>query len=142
MLSSVDFPLPIAPTIDTNSPRSTLSETSRSTGRMPVAPRACRGAAKDFAMRDTSMKAIGALHRPEPGFGQTHESIQGETNEPDGHDRQQDVGVDQAVVLLPQEAADSRCAGEHLAGDDHEQRDAEAQPIAGEDERQRGGGAD
>ena len=57
-------------------------------------------------MRDTSMKAIGALHCSEPGFGQTHESIQHEPNQPDGNDRQQDVGVDQAVVLLPQEAAD------------------------------------
>src|SRR6185503_11243546 len=112
-------PLPIAPRIDTNSPRSTLSETSRSTGRMPGAPRAGRGTAKLFAMRETSMKAI-ALYRSEPGFGQAHESIQHEANEPDGDDRQQDVGVDQAVVLLPQEAADPRCPGEHLAGDDHE----------------------
>ena len=33
MPSSVDLPLPIAPTIDTNSPSSTASETSRRTSR-------------------------------------------------------------------------------------------------------------
>ena len=47
--------------------------------------------------------------------------------------------VDQAVVFLPQEAADTRAAGEHLRGDDHQPCDAEAQAKAGEHVGQRGG---
>src|SRR5216683_6919596 len=130
MLRSVDFPHPMNPTIETNSPRSTDNVTLSSTHR------AVRSVVNVFETEATSMHAM--LRSPQSRFRQPHQSIEREPDETDHDDRQQDVGVDQAVVFLPQEAADSRRPRQHLACDDDEPGDAEAQAIAGEDVRQRG----
>src|SRR5213592_2005801 len=100
MLKSVDFPQPMNPTIETNSPCSTESVTSSNTHRT-----AC-SVANAFETEDTSMNA--KLRGPQSRFRQPHQSIEREPDETDRDDRKQDVGVDQAVVFLPQEAADSR----------------------------------
>ena len=56
----------------------------------------------------------------------------------DRDDAQDDVGVDEAVVLLPEEAAHAGRARQHLGGHDDEPGQAERQPVAREDVRQRG----
>src|SRR5229473_1772997 len=76
---------------------------------------------------------------PQAGFGQTHQPIEGKAHHPDGQDREEDVRVDQAVVLLPEKTADARRAGEHLARDDRQPRDAETETVAREQMRQRRG---
>src|SRR5437899_4540890 len=129
MLSSVDFPQPMNPTTETNSPRSTASVTFSSTHR------SARSMRNVFETDDTSRNAT--LCRPQSRFRQPHESIEREPDEADRDDRQQDMGIDQAVVFLPQEAADAGRPGEHLAGDDDEPGDAEAQSVSREDVRQR-----
>src|SRR5216684_7220293 len=129
MLRSVDFPQPMNPTIETNSPRSTDNVTSSSTHR------AARSVVNVFEAENASMYAM--LRSSQSRFRQPHQSIEREPDETDRDDRQQDVGVDQAVVFLPQEAADARRPGQHLARDDDEPRDAEAQAISREDVRQR-----
>jgi hypothetical protein len=68
------------------------------------------GVGNDFERLRTSRNAIRFLRGPEPRFGDPHEPIQREPDDADGDDGQQDVRVDQAVVLLPEEAADARRA--------------------------------
>src|SRR5688572_30121019 len=125
MLSSVDLPLPMAPTIEMNSPRSTDSDTSRSTGRNPLP------AGNDLVIPATSMYANGS-DRPQFAFGISHQPVEHEPDEADGQNREQDVRIDQAVVFLPEEPADARRPGQHLAGDDDEPGDAEAEPVTRE----------
>src|SRR5688572_1324360 len=133
MPRSVDLPLPIAPTIDVNVPRSTESDTSRRTVlREPFR------AGNDLATPAASMKGTLTSHRSQPGFGQPHQAVQDEADDPDGDDGEQDVRVDQAVVFLPEESADARRARQHLAGDDDEPGDAEAQAVAREHVGKRG----
>src|SRR4051812_29960616 len=57
-----------------------------------------------------------------------HQTVEHETDESDGDDRQDDVLVNEAVVLLPQETADTGPTREHFGGDNHEPRDTEAEP--------------
>ena len=126
----MDLPLPMAPTIETNSPRSTASDTSRSTWRAPF------GVANDFET-PANLDECQRYDRPQLRFGQTHQPVEHEADDADREDREQDVRVDQAVVFLPEEPADARRARQHLAGDDDQPGDAEAEPIAGEHVRQR-----
>src|SRR5262245_37377327 len=131
--SSVDLPLPMAPTMETNWPCSTVSDTSRKTCRVPDE------VVNDFDSPLTSMNAISpaASHRSQPGLGQPHPPVEDESDDADGDDREEDVRVNEAVVFLPEEPANAWRAGKHLAGDDHEPGDPEAQAIAGEGVGQR-----
>src|SRR5262245_23986453 len=98
--------------METNWPCSTVSDTSRKTCRVPDE------VVNDFDSPLTSMNAISAAasHRSQPGFGEPHQPVEGEADDADGDDRQEDVRVHEAVVLLPEEPADAGRAGEHLAG--------------------------
>src|SRR5688572_25052029 len=80
-LSSVDLPVPMAPTIATNSPRSTCSETSRRTWRVPDGP---VPVVKDFDRPDTSRNAT--LDGSQSGFGHAHQPIEHEPDDTDGDD--------------------------------------------------------
>src|SRR5688572_934753 len=119
----------MTPTIDTNSPCSIESDTSSSTWRGP----------KDFETPLISMngKRFPRSDGPQLRLRQAHEPVEGEANEADRQDREQDVGVHQAVVFLPEEPADARRARQHFGGNDDEPGDAEAEAVAGEDVRQR-----
>src|SRR5947207_2019662 len=118
MESSVVFPEPDRPTMATNSPlwMARLTEPSTSV-RRPSEP-------NPLATSTSSRKIIASrpLH---PGFDEAHQPVEREPDDADGHDAQDDVLVDQAVVLLPEEAADAGGARQHLHGDDHQPRDAE-----------------
>src|SRR5688572_10617711 len=93
-LSSVDLPLPIAPTTETNDPRSTSSRTFRSTCRTPP------GAAKDFDRSRTSMNANltpcerltsrDSLRGPQLRLGHPHQPVEREADDADGDDGEED----------------------------------------------------
>src|SRR5207244_6312079 len=70
--------------------------------------------------------------RPDSGLDEAHDAIEGEADGANRDDGQQDVRVDETVVLLPQEAADARRAGQHFRGHDHEPGQPEREPDAGE----------
>src|SRR5215475_15139242 len=93
IFSSVDLPQPIVPRIDTNSPRSTESDTSASTSRDRPPD-----VANIFATCDTSMYAMRS-DGPQACFRQPHQPVQRETHDADCQDGEQDVGVDQTVVF-------------------------------------------
>src|SRR5216684_4149904 len=122
MLSSVDFPHPMKPTMVTNSPRSTDSVTFSSTGRTASSAR------NVFETNETSMNDT-ILGRGELRGGESHQTVEREADQPDRQDREHDVGVDEAVVFLPEEPADARCPREHFTRNDDPPRDAEAQAI-------------
>ena len=131
MFRNVDFPQPMNPTIDTNSPCSTDRLARSSTCRADVAaPERLR----DRGNFDECHYA--ALER-ELRFGHAHQAIEREADEADRQDREQDVRVDEAVVFLPEEAAHAGRARQHLARDDDQPCDAEAEAVAGEDVGQR-----
>src|SRR4051794_15359966 len=99
----------------TNSPsftaRFTLRSTSvrRSPSPYPLAtPRSSTSAATSATLRRTQA-ILDHLHPP----------IQQQPHQSDGDDAQDDVLVDQAVVLLPEEAAHAGTAGQHLDRHDH-----------------------
>ncbi len=79
------------------------------------------------------------LRHLQAAFDQAHQAIQDEPDDSDREDAENDVFVDQTVVFLPQEAADSGCSRQHLGCDDHQPRDPQAQPKASEHVRQRRG---
>src|SRR6476661_9136147 len=133
IFKSVDLPQPIVPRIDTNSPCSTESDTSTSTSRGDPLE-----ATNDFATRDTSRNAI-LSDGPQPCFYEPHQPIQHETHKADCQNGEEDVCIDQAVVLLPEKTPDARCAGEHLARDDDEPCNAQAEPESGKHVRKGGG---
>src|SRR5947209_7183900 len=110
IFSSVDLPQPIVPRIETNSPRSTESDTSDSTSR-DAPPEV----ANVFATCDISIYAMRS-DGSQPGFRNAHQSIEHEAHDADRQDGEEDVCVDQAVVFLPQKAADAGRARQHLAG--------------------------
>src|SRR5215471_3014164 len=130
ILRNVDLPHPIMPTIDTNSPRSIESVASVNTRR------ASEPEPKLLQTPEMSMNAIDS-NGPEPCFGKPHEPVEDEADDANRENREQNMRVDQAVVFLPEKAAHARRAGEHLARDDHEPRDAETQSEASEHIRQR-----
>jgi hypothetical protein len=45
---------------------------------------------------------------PEPSLHRPHQPVQKEADEADGDDRQENVGVDEAIVFLPKKTADAR----------------------------------
>src|SRR6185436_13443691 len=77
-----------------------------------------------------------ALHRSEPYLDKPHHLVQQEADNADGQNAQQNVGVDQAVVLLPQKPADTRRARQHFTGNNNEPCDSKTKPVTGEDIRQ------
>src|SRR5688572_14660127 len=94
----VVLPEPEYPTMATNSPRSISRLMSRRTsvrfGAMP----------KPLLTLSSFRKAIGLKGRSaEAFFGQAHQTIQRETNNPDRQDAKNDVLVDQRIIFLPQE---------------------------------------
>src|SRR5204862_6530769 len=103
---NVDFPQPIIPTIDTNSPRSTASVAPDSTVRFS------RPLPKLFETPSMLMNAT--LDRPQPGLRHTHQPIEDETDDADRQNREDDVRINQAVVFLPDEAPDARRPVQHL----------------------------
>ena len=138
ILINVDLPEPVEPTIETNSPSSTERLTPLKTSRtFPAEAKT----SKHFELQQMPMSAPPCwrvrLDRTQPHLHKTHHSVEQESDDSDRQDAQQNVGVNQAVVLLPQEAADSGRAREHLAGDDDQPRDSETQAISREHVRQR-----
>src|SRR5262245_28373851 len=120
---SVVLPEPEYPTIATNSPYSRVRSTPPST------PSESDGEANDFSRPRISSIALGDLESP---FDPTHQPIEEESKGADGEHAQDDVRVDEAVVLLPQEAADARRSRQHPGGDDHQPRQSERETVAGE----------
>src|SRR5207302_5873910 len=55
-----------------------------------------------------------------------------QADDADGEDRDDDVLDLQVVPFVPHPEADADAAGEHLGRDDHEPRDADRQPHAGD----------
>src|SRR5438067_2354753 len=108
---SVVLPAPEYPTSATNSPRLTWRLTSCNTSvRLPGGP-------KPLLTFCSSRNATGLAHF-ETQLHQTHQSVQHEPDDADGEDAEDDVFVNQAVVLLPEEPPDTWIAGEHLRGHD------------------------
>src|SRR5688572_9853561 len=98
ILRKVDLPQPMNPTIETNSPRATVRLVPSSTCRTAVA------VANVFDKDVISMNATSPFSTSsQPGFGHAHQPIEGEADEANRQDREQDVRVDEAVVLLPEE---------------------------------------
>src|SRR4030095_15971198 len=95
----------------TNSPASRPRVTPPSTRELP------REVTYDFSMALTSRYAIGSS-RLDARLDEAHQPVAQEPDGPDGDDAQDDVGVDEAVVLLPEEPAHARRAREHLGGHD------------------------
>ena len=89
------------PTMETNSPRSTDSDTRSSTWRGPDDDW------NVFETFDASISAI-SLNGSQPRLGHPHHAIQQEPDDSDRQNREKDVRVDQAVVLLPQKSTDAR----------------------------------
>ena len=115
----------------------------RATSRLRSRSTAVRAAARRRSSCATPRSSRNAMRAPRVRPSGTARSTtpirrsSSEADQADGEDRQEDVGVDQAVVLLPEEAADAGRAGQHLGGDDHQPGDAEGQPKAGEHVGQR-----
>src|SRR6185503_7354978 len=99
---SVVLPDAEAPTIHTNSPSSTARLMFASTRRDPYS----------FETSRKSMNAI--LSCPEPRLSHPHQPVESESDHADRQNAQKNVGVNQAVILLPQETPDTRSAGKHL----------------------------
>src|SRR5688572_28005557 len=53
-------------------------------------------------------------------FDEAHQTVQSEADHADGDDAKDDVLVDQGVIFLPEEATDSRSAGQHISGHNHQ----------------------
>src|SRR6266540_2473921 len=98
MFRRVDLPHPMNPTMEMNSPRSTVRFTSSRTCRtFPLT-------LNDLETPWISMNANGhsraGLDRAQPRLGHAHQAVEAEADESDRQDREEDVGVDQDVVLL------------------------------------------
>src|SRR5258708_37944089 len=119
----------------TNSPSSTRRLMSRRTlVRLPAGPYPL------LTLRSSRKATVSSpllLGGAQAALDHAHDAVQGEPDQADGDDAQDDVLVDQAVVLLPQEAADAGAAGQHLDGDDHQPGDPQAQAVSGKHRRQR-----
>src|SRR5262249_22555787 len=97
-LTSVVFPEAEVPTMETNSPASTLRFTRSSTHRAP----------KVLAASFSSISAMRpCLDGPKSRLREAHQAVEREAHHADGENAEKNVRVDQAVVLLPQEAADA-----------------------------------
>ena len=83
-----------------------------------------------------ALDSVYELDRTQPHLHKTHHPVEQEADNSDRQNAQQNVGIDQAVVFLPEEAADSGRAREHLAGDDDEPRNTQTQAISREHVRQ------
>src|SRR4029453_7544953 len=62
--------------------------------------------------------------------------IQTESHDANRKNGKKNVRVDEAVVLLPEKPSNTRCTSEHLARDDDQPGDTEAQSIASKKEGQ------
>src|SRR5258708_38519872 len=122
----VVFPAPANPTMATHSPLSIVRS-------MPPRTSVRRsGGPKPLRIPLSSRKAM-ASRRLEPGFDHAHHPVEDEADDADRADAENDVLVDQAVGLLPEEAAHAGRAGEHFDGADTQPRHAEAEAEAGDD---------
>src|SRR5258708_9622814 len=82
---------------------------------------------KDLPTFLSSRKGMeGKSGRLESGFDQAHQPIEDKANDTNRNNRQDDVLVDERIIFLPKKPAHSRTAGEHLSGNNHEPRDAQA----------------
>src|SRR4051812_44828153 len=109
----------------TNSPRSIVRLRSLKTGGPPKPFETFCSWRNDMA--EVSRGSGGF----EPPLQQAHQAVEDKADETDSQDRQDDMLVDEAVVFLPEEAADARTAGEHFGGHDHQPRDSKAQAKPG-----------
>src|SRR4030095_6841206 len=104
----VDFPEPVEPTIETNSPSSTVRCTPFRTSRT------FPDEAKDFETFRTSTSSNDhspvclLLDRAQPHLYQAHPPVEQESHDTDGENAERDVRIDEPVVLLPKEATHSR----------------------------------
>src|SRR2546425_7763743 len=113
----------------TNSPFPMSRLMSRSTSpREPFEP-------KPFPTFFNSKKAIrsGCF---ESAFDHAHQPVERKAHEPDRQNAEDDARVIERVVLLPEEAADTGPAGQHLRRHDDQPRNAEAEPKTSEHVRQ------
>src|SRR5215471_15400660 len=77
------------------------------------------------------------LYRSQPRFNRSHQAIEQKTDNADGQNAQQNMRVHQTVVFLPEETADARGSGEHLAGYNHQPGNPQTEAKPGEDMRKR-----
>ena len=80
------------------------------------------------------------MREGEGGLQRVHHAIEQEADEADGEHRDDDLGerLRRAVLeLVPDELAEAGVLRQHLGRDQHHPADAERQPQAGEDQRQR-----
>src|SRR5881394_2876573 len=101
--------------MQTSSPRSTERSMSASTS-LRASPFPYPLPTPESSKKDPSATS----HRLQPMFHGAHHAVEDEPDDPDRQDAQDDVLVDEAVVLLPEEAADARRSRQHLDGDDHQ----------------------
>src|SRR5262245_11673299 len=84
------------------------------------------------------MPQSASSHCSKLAFDHAHESIEKKPDQANSEYREEDVGVDETVVLLPQKAADSRGPSKHLGGHDDQPGNAQRQPAACKDIGERG----
>src|SRR3990172_9215221 len=140
-LSSVDFPQPEGPTMQTNSPRRTSRSTSRRTwigpppfpGKSSESPRtATAGRPLCSALLMAPRHLVETLEPPK-------QEIEAETDHTDQHHpRDHEVVALARVAGVDDQVPEPRVDRDHLRGDDHEPRHPERDPHAGQDLRQRG----
>ena len=65
----------------------------------------------------------------EPSLNDTHQPVEAETDQTDGDNGEENVGVDEAVIFLPQAAQE---LGEHFRSHDNQPGEAEGEAISGE----------
>src|SRR5215831_18608305 len=139
--SSVVFPAPEGPTIETNSPGNTVSVTSRLTGstrpsadvRLLLTPTTDRNGGSGM-----SVPVDGLFPPQQPALRQEEHGVK----EPSGGGQDDDAGVglrDLERLLRPlDEVADAGTGVEHLGHHQHRQGGAQRDAQAGQDHGQRG----
>src|SRR3954447_10655633 len=110
----------------------------RATDRSMLASTSVRAAPRPYPLPTPRSARNATSGRLQPMLDGAHHLVEDEADDADGQDAQDDVLVDQAVVFLPEEAADAGRPGQHLDGDDHQPRDPQAETEPGEYVRQRG----
>src|SRR5262245_35711445 len=79
------------------------------------------------------MPQSASSYRSKLAFDHAHQPVEEKPDHANGKYREEDVGVDETVVLLPQKAAYPRGAGEHLRGNDDQPGNPQGQTAAGKD---------
>src|SRR5437870_4685743 len=96
MFRKVDLPHPMNPTMEMNSPRSTVRFTSSRTCR--TFPLTLNDLETPWISMNATSHSGPPLDGTQPRLGHPHQAVQAVADESDRQDREEDVRVDQAVV--------------------------------------------